>query len=77
MKELLELTVTQIRIFPNDALGYRYFRRQSSMDAISGAFALDPQPTFPDGFPVALNKVVFGAGEFRDGSGRYDYDARN
>jgi hypothetical protein len=71
MKELLRLSVTQIRIFAADTLGFRYFRSPSSIADIKQQFGFDSQASPFEGLPVEAPSLVFTSGQFEFDNKKY------
>jgi hypothetical protein len=64
MKEILRLSVTQIRIFATDTLGYRYFRSPSSIADLKQRYGFDTQASPFDGLPIESPSIAFTSGQF-------------
>ena len=64
MKEIRDLKVTQIRIFPIDELPFESLLRPSAIKQIASIFNFNTPPVFPEGFPVEIPSILFRNGEF-------------
>ncbi len=71
MKEILELIVSQIRVYPMDVIGFSSLKRHSSIDQIRDRYSFEIVPQVPEGFPIEAKAIGFRNGEFEYNKKKY------